>query len=99
MNTLKIECTENEYIIMTAPKAENENEIMVEVPEEWNCDYVNVVLWEEDICEILENGDDRILLVPRCGELLLRLMQHDNENQHVSIPAMYEDMEILLLKV
>ena len=99
MNTLKIECTENDYIIMTAPKAENENELIVEVPEIWNCDYANVVLWEDDICEILENSDERILLVPKCGELLLRLIQHDDEKQYISIPLRYEDMEILILKV
>ena len=99
MNTLKIECSKNDYIIKTAKKVNTENELMVEIPEDWNCDYVNVVLWEDDICEILENNDEHILLIPRCGELLLRLVQHDDERQYVSIPMRYEDMEILFLKV
>ncbi len=99
MNTLKIECSKNDYVIKIATKEISENELMVEIPEDWNCDYVNAVLWEDDICEIFENNDEQILLIPRCGELLLRLVQHDDERQYVSIPVMYEDMKIIILKV
>ena len=61
MNTLKIECSKNDYIIRTCT-VNSENEIMVEIPQNWNCDYVNAVLWEDDICEVLEKGDERMLL-------------------------------------
>lgn len=98
MNTLRIECTENDYITKTASKAENENNIIVELPEDWNCDYVNAVLWEDDICEILENNSEHILLVPGCGELLL-LEIHEEVNKNISIPSRYEDLKILLIKV
>ena len=98
MNTLKIECTKDDYIIKTA-KASSENELKVEIPEEWDCDYVNVVLWEDDICEILENNDEQMLLVPKCGELLLRRMMYGEEMPFVTVPLRYEDQEILVLKV
>lgn len=99
MNTLKIECSKNDYVIKIATKDISENELMVEIPEDWNCDYVNAVLWEDDICEILENHDEQILLVPRCGELLLRLVQNDGWRHYISIPVKYEDLEILILKI
>lgn len=98
MNTLKIECSKDDYIIKTA-KANSEKELKVEVPEDWNRDYVNAILWEEDICEIFENGDDRILMIPECGELLLEGVKEDDEKKHISIPARYEDLEILIVKV
>ena len=97
MNTLKIECSKDDYIIKTA-KPNSENELKVEVPENWNCDYVNAVLWEDDICKILENNREYILLVPECGELLLLDIQED-DNKHISIPLRYEGLEVLLIKV
>ena len=97
MNTLKIECGKNDYIIKTA-KANSENELKVEVPENWNCDYVNAVLWEDDICKILENNREHTLHVPGCGELLFLEIQEEDK-KHISIPLRYEDLEILLIKV
>lgn len=97
MNTLKIECSKDDYIIKTA-KANSENELKVEVPEYWNCDYVNAVLWEDDICEILENNSEHTLHVPGCGELLLLEIQEEDKKL-ISIPLRYEDLEILLIKV
>ena len=97
MNTLKIECSKDDYIIKTA-KANSENDLKVEVPEDWNCDYVNAVLWEDDICEILENSSEHTLHVPGCGELLLLEIQEEDK-KHISISLRYEDLEILLIKV
>ena len=99
MNTLKIECGKNDYIIRTSPEANSENELIVDIPEDWNCDYVNVVLWEEDICEIFENNDEHIILIPRCGELLLEVIQADNEKQLITIPERYEEQRILVIKI
>lgn len=99
MNTLKVECSKNDYIIKTAENAKGKYELRVEIPEEWNCDYVNAVLWEDDICEILENIDEQILLLPKCGELLLRMVQADDEMQYICVPKRYEDLEILILKI
>lgn len=98
MNTLKIECSKDDYIMTTCTE-KTENEIMVELPEDWNCDYVNAVLWEDDICEILENGDERILMIPKCGELLLLKIEEDDEKKHISIPARYDDLEILIVNI
>lgn len=97
MNTLKIECSKDDYIIETCT-ANSENEIMVELPNYWNCDYVNAVLWEDDICEMFENNGEHILLIPKCGELLL-LMVEEDDKKHVSLPMRYEDLEILIVKV
>ena len=97
MNTLKIECSKDDYIIKTA-KANSENDLKVEVPEDWDCDYVNAVLWEDDICEILENSSEHTLHVPGCGELLLLEIQED-DNKHISIPLRYKGLEVLLIKV
>lgn len=98
MNTLKIECSKDDYIIKTCT-AKNENEIIVELPDNWNCDYVNAILLEDDICEILENGDDRILLIPKCGELLLEGVKEDDEKKYIHIPLRYDDQELLILKI
>ena len=98
MNTLKIECSKDDYIMATCTER-RENEIMVELPEDWNCNYVNAVLWEDDICEIFGNGDEQILMIPKCGELLLLIVEEDDEKKHVSIPARYDDLEILIVKV
>ena len=98
MNTLKIECSKYDYIIKTCTE-KIENEIMVELPDDWNCDYVNAVLWEDDICEMFENNGEHILLIPKCGELLLERVQEDDEKKHISIPARYDDLEILIVKV
>ena len=97
MNTLKIECSKDDYIIKIA-KANSENDLKVEVPEDWDCDYVNAVLWEDDICEILENSSEHTLHVPGCGELLLLEIQED-DNKHISIPLRYKGLEVLLIKV
>ena len=99
MNTLKVECSKNDYVIKTAPNAKGENEIKVEIPEEWNCDYVNAVLWEDDICEILENNDEVILLVPKCGELLLEKVYEDDGKKYILISLKYENLEILVIKI
>lgn len=98
MNTLKIECSKDDYIIATCT-AKSENEIIVEVPDDWNCDYVNAVLWEDDICEIFENGDEHMLLVPKCGELLLLKVEEDSVKKYVSIPERYEDLDVLIVKI
>lgn len=98
MNTLKIECSNDDYFIATCTE-KSENEIIVELPEDWNCDYVNATLWEDDICEIFGNGDEQILMIPKCGELILERVQEDDEKKYISIPARYEDLEILILKI
>ena len=98
MNTMKIEWSKHDYVKQTETKEISENELMVEIPEDWNCDYVNAVLWEDDICEILENNSEHTLHVPGCGELLLLEIQEEDK-KHISIPLRYEDLEILLIKV
>ncbi len=98
MNTLKIECSNDDYFIATCTE-KSENEIIVEVPEDWNCDYVNAVLWEDDICEIFENNGEHILLIPKCGELILERIQEDNEKKYISLPVRYDDQEILIAKI
>lgn len=98
MNTLKMECTKDDYIIATCT-AKSENEIIVEVPDDWSCDYVNAVLWEDDICEIFENGDEHMLLVPKCGELLLLRVVEDDGKNYVSMPLRYECMDIMVVKI
>ena len=99
MNTLKIECSKNDYVIWTAEKVNLENEFIVEVPVDWNCDYVNAVLWEDDICEMFEKGDDRILLIPKCGELLLKVVKEDDEKKYILIPLRYDDQALLIVKI
>ena len=51
------------------------------------------------VCSLFENGDDRILMIPECAELLLEGVKEDDEKKHISIPARYEDLEILIVKV
>ena len=98
MNTLKIECSNDDYFIATCTE-KSENEIIVELPEDWNCDYVNAVVWEDDICEIFENCGDRILMIPNCGELLLEIIWEDDDKKYVHIPLRYEDLEVLIIKI
>ncbi|WP_296854753.1 hypothetical protein [uncultured Methanobrevibacter sp.] len=98
MNTLKIECSNDDYFIATCTE-KSENEIIVELPEDWYCDYVNAVLWEDDICEMSENGDEHILLIPNCGELLLEGVKEDDKRKYIFIPVRYENLEILIIKI
>ena len=98
MNTLKIECSKDDYIIATCTE-KRENEIIVEVPDEWSCDYVNAVLWEEDICEIFDNGDDNMLMIPKCGELLLERIQENEHKKYICIPMRYDDLQVLIVKI
>ena len=98
MNTLKIECSNDDYFIATCTE-KSENEIIVELPEDWYCDYVNAVLWEDDICEMSENGDEHMLLIPNCGELLLEGVKEDDKRKYIFIPVRYENLEILIIKI
>lgn len=97
MNTLKIECSRDDYVIKIAEKYNSEDRLMVEIPDDWGCDYVNAVLWEDDICEIFENGGGRILMIPMCGELLLLEVMED-EKKYILLPARYDGLEILIVK-
>ena len=100
MNTLKIECSRDDYFIKTAPNANGENELKVEIPEVWNCDYANALLWEDEYCEILEGNDGHRLIIPNCGELLLETVKVDSDdNKSISVPLRYEGQELLILKV
>ena len=51
------------------------------------------------ISKIFGNGDEQILMIPKCGELLLLKLKEDDEKKHISIPARYDDLEILIVKV
>ena len=66
MNTLIIE-TDNEFII------KNIDHASVELPDTWDCDYVNVVLWDENTC----SQDDCRFTIEDCGELLLKPVKVD----------------------
>ncbi len=99
MNTLKIECSKNDYVLETVAGENSDIEIIVEVPKDWNCDYINAVLWENDICEVLENGDKRMLLIPKCGELLLLKVEEDGVKKYVSFPERYDDLDVLIVKI
>lgn len=66
MNTLIIE-TDKEFIIKTIDHAS------VELPDTWDCDYVNVVLWDENTC----SQDACRFTIEDCGELLLKSVNVD----------------------
>ena len=66
MNTLIIE-TSKEYLFKTLEDA------VVELPESWDCDYVNVVLWDENTC----TQEDCKFTIEDCGELLLKAVNVD----------------------
>lgn len=66
MNTLIIE-TDKEFIFKTTVDA------TVELPENWQCDYVNVVLWDENTC----SKDGCRFTINDCAELLLKAVNVD----------------------
>lgn len=66
MNTLIIE-TDKEFIFKTV------EDVTVELPDNWDCDYVNVVLWNENTC----SQDDCKFTIEDCGELLLKAVNVD----------------------
>lgn len=67
MNTLVLE-TDKEYVFKTV------EEKTVELPENWDCDYVNVVLWDENTC----SQSDCTFTIEDCGELLLKVVKVDD---------------------
>ena len=66
MNTLII-ATDKEFIFKTV------EDVTVELPDNWDCDYVNVVLWNENTC----SQDDCKFTIEDCGELLLKAVNVD----------------------
>lgn len=66
MNTLIIE-TDNEFIFKTV------EDVTVELPDNWDCDYVNMVLWNENTC----SQDDCKFTIEDCDKLLLKAVNVD----------------------
>ena len=66
MNTLIIE-TDKEFLLKNIVDA------TVELPENWDSDYVNVVLWDESTC----SQDGCRFTIEDCGELLLKAVNVD----------------------
>ena len=86
MNTLIIE-TDKEFIFKTIDDA------TVELPENWQCDYVNVVLWDDHTCI----KDDCTFTIKDCAELLLKAVNVD-EIKTIELEE-YVGEEVLIVQV
>ena len=86
MNTLIIE-TDKEFVIKTIDHA------TVELPENWDCDYVNVVLWDENTC----SQDACRFTIEDCGELLLKPVKVDGAKT-IDLEE-YEGEDVLIVQV
>ena len=86
MNTLIIE-TDKEFIFKTIDDA------TVELPENWQCDYVNVVLWDDHTCI----KDECRFTINDCAELLLKAVNVD-EIKTIELEE-YVGEEVLIVQV
>ena len=87
MNTLIIE-TDKEYVFKTV------EDKIVELPESWDCDYVNVVLWEEDIC----SQDGSKFTITNCGELLLKPVAVEDDVNTIEVEE-YIGEDVLIVQI
>ncbi len=85
INTLIIE-TDKEYVFKTVEQA------IVEIPD-WDCDYVNVVLWDENTC----SQDGCRFTINDCGELLLKAVNVD-EVKTIDLEE-YEGEDVLIVQI
>ena len=87
MNTLIID-TDKEYVFETVENA------IVELPESWDCDYVNVVLWEDDIC----TQEGNVFTIENCGELLLKKMASVDDVNEIEVEE-YIGEDVLIVQI
>ena len=87
MNTLIIE-TDKEYVFMTVEEA------AVELPENWDCDYVNVVLWDDDTC----TKSGCTFTISDCAELLLKAVSIEEDIRRINLEE-YSGEDVLIVQV
>ena len=91
--------TAGQYSIKTAHHIKTLNNIRLIIPKDWDCDYVNVVLWEND-CELKISDPEKYeLTVPNCGEILLRRVIREERRHYVYLPVRYDEQEVLIVPV
>lgn len=87
MNTLIIE-TNKAYVF------KNIEDKIVVLPESWDCEYVNVVLWEKDLC----SQSDCTFTIRDCGELLLKPVLIEEDVKTIELEE-YLGEDVLIVQI
>ena len=91
--------TADKYAIKKCHLMKSMSTIRLIVPYNWDCDMVNVVLWEKD-CELkIPDPESYEFHIPECGEILLKKVVHDEKRQFVYIPSHYDGQQVLIVPV
>lgn len=92
--------TSDRYKIKTCRKVESLKSIRVIIPKGWDCDMVNIVLWEDDICDLkFSNPEKYEFTIPNCGEIFLKNVIKDEQRHYVYIPTHYDGQQVLIVPV
>ena len=92
--------TTDKYEIKKTHHIKSLSNIRLIVPKNWDVDYVNIMLWEEDIAKIKNNDDGTFeIIVPMCGEIFLKKVIKDDRRHYVLLPKRYDEEQVLILPI
>ena len=91
--------TAGQYVIKDVHKSPNMKNVRVIVPKKWDCDYVNVVLWEKDSELKISDPETYEFLLKDCGEILLKKVIQDTNRQYIYVPPHYDGQQVLIVPV
>lgn len=92
--------TAEEYAIKDVHHVKSMKNIRVIVPKRWDCDMVNVVLWEKDICELkIPDPEQYEFHIPNCGEIFLKRVIKEEKRHYIYLPLHYDGQQVLIVPV
>lgn len=91
--------TADKYAIKRCHKMASLNNIRLIIPKDWDCEYVNVILWESDISELKITDSEMKFTIPKVGEIFLKKVIKSSERQYIYIPTRYDGLEVLIVPV
>lgn len=93
---IDVTASAKEYAIKTCHLINGLKSVRLVVPKKWKYEYVNIMLWEEDISSLSFDGDEYSFDIPQCGEVLLRKVIFGDRN-HINIPRWYDKQKVLII--
>ena len=92
--------TTNQYVIKDLHHIKTMKSIRVIIPKEWDVDYVNVILWEEDLPKVNNTDSDKVeIIIPKCSEIFLKKVIKSEQRNYTHVPARYDGQQVLIIPV
>lgn len=90
--------TANKYKIKTCRKVESLKSIRVIIPKNWDCDMVNIILWEDETCGLkISNPEEYEFTISNCDEIFLKKVIKDEKRHYVYLPVHYDGKQVLIV--